>query len=259
MMANAKLHALKPNDRLWVIVPAAGIGSRMQADRPKQYLPLGQGCVADYTLSLLHQALPDSQILVPLHHQDQWWPTLDCATAHWLETLPGGQERAHSVRNALETLTGRAQDNDWVLVHDIARPCVSVDDIHHLIATLAQHPVGGLLAAPVADTMKRAQGDQQVTETVSRDGLWHALTPQMFRYGLLKQALNQAEASHQTITDEASAIEALGLIPRLVTGSRFNLKITHPEDLTLAEYILASRSQQALKEQQASAPSPIDS
>lgn len=259
MMADTKRGALKLNHRLWIIVPAAGIGSRMQANRPKQYLPLAHSCIADYTLNLLHQALPDSQVLVPLHPQDQWWPTLECAAANWLETLPGGQERADSVRHALAALTERAQDNDWVLVHDIARPCVSVDDIHHLITVLAEHPVGGLLAAPVADTMKRTQEGQHIAETVSRDGLWHALTPQMFRYGPLKQALNQAQARHQTITDEASAIEALGLSPRLVMGSRLNLKITHPEDLALAEHILASRSQQTLQALSPSVQAPIDS
>ena len=160
--------------------------------------------------------------------------------ASWRRS-PGGTERVDSVRQALTALAGEARDDDLVLVHDVARPCVTVADLQRLWAALREDSAGSLLATPAADTMKRDDGHGHVSQTESRSGLWHAQTPQGFRYGLLCRALNEAVATGLEVTDEASAVEALGLKPRLVPGRRDNIKITHPEDLALAEHILAAQ------------------
>jgi 2-C-methyl-D-erythritol 4-phosphate cytidylyltransferase len=145
----------------------------------------------------------------------------------------------------LHALRGRAQDNDWVLVHDAARPCLSTAEVDTLVTSLHADEVGGLLAAPVVDTLKRADGDGRSLETVNREGLWRALTPQMFRYGILLRALTQAAERGVAVTDEAQAVELLGLRPRLVPGNADNIKITLPEDIMRAERILRARGQTA--------------
>ena len=155
-----------------------------------------------------------------------------------LLTGVGGAERCHSVLNGLRLLTPRAHDDDWVLVHDAARPCVRVEDISLLIERLRDHPVGGLLGLPVADTMKRADAAGNVLETVPRDGLWRALTPQMFRLGLLRAALERALDNGLLVTDEAQAVEAAGQVPCMVEGHADNIKITRAQDLVLAQLYL---------------------
>src|SRR5690606_2268647 len=142
----------------------------------------------------------------------------------------------------LESLAGAARDEDWVLVHDAARPCLQAADLRALIDGVGRDPVGGLLAVPVGETLKRAGSSGRVERTVSRDGLWRAMTPQMFRYGLLKRALALCIDRERNVTDEAAAIEAMGLRPRLVRGRGDNIKITHPEDRGLAAAILAARA-----------------
>ncbi|MEQ6916133.1 2-C-methyl-D-erythritol 4-phosphate cytidylyltransferase [Halomonas aquatica] len=226
--------------RIWLVVPAAGQGRRMGADRPKQYLPLAGRPLLVRTLTRLHEALPGARLCLCLdpddHHFDPAWVPF----AHWRRT-PGGAERVDSVANALDGIAPDAADDDLVLVHDVARPCVTVGDLKRLVAAIADDPVGGLLATPVADTMKRDDGAGRVRATESRDGLWHALTPQGFRFGLLRRALNEALARGLRVTDEASAVEVVGLAPQLVAGRRDNLKITHPEDLALAELVLSAQ------------------
>jgi 2-C-methyl-D-erythritol 4-phosphate cytidylyltransferase len=155
----------------------------------------------------------------------------------------GGPTRACSVFNALVALRGRVQDCDWILVHDAARPCLSRAELDRLVHELAADEIGGLLALPIADTIKAADAAGRVASTQPRDGLWRALTPQMFRYALLIEALHQARSSSPT--DESAAIEALGLHPRLVRGAATNIKVTYPEDMTLAASILASRAEAA--------------
>lgn len=220
----------------WAVVPAAGVGKRMGADRPKQYLPLLGKTVLEQTLEKL-SALPLAGLVVVLGEEDDYWPELGWESR--VIRAPGGAERCHSVLNALDALSKRAAADDWILVHDAARPCVRVDDVRKLMAELAQHPVGGLLGLPVRDTMKRADAQGGVLETVSREGLWHALTPQLFRYASLRAGLQQALATGELVTDEAQAIERLGLRPRLVAGHADNIKITHPQDLVLAERFLS--------------------
>ncbi|MDZ7851069.1 MAG: 2-C-methyl-D-erythritol 4-phosphate cytidylyltransferase [Halomonas sp.] len=228
--------------RLWLVVPAAGQGRRMGADRPKQYLPLAGRPVLARTLARLHEAFPEARLCLCLdlddgHFDPAWVPFAD-----WRRS-PGGSERVDSVINALDAIAPDAADDDLVLVHDVARPCVTVDDLTRLLAAIVDDPVGGLLAAPVADTMKRDDGAGRVRSTESREGLWHAFTPQGFRLGLLRRALGEALSAGVAVTDEASAVEALGLSPRLVEGRRDNLKITHPEDLALAALILSAQQQ----------------
>lgn len=226
----------------WLIIPAAGIGSRMQADRPKQYLMLNGRPIIEHTLERLADALPEAQFVVCLNPEDPYWPEINKPEGIALLEVPGGKERADSVLNGLRAIADRASDEDWVLVHDVARPCVRARDITNLVDQLSRDEVGGILALPVADTMKRAAKDGSVSETVDRTALWHALTPQMFRFGMLYQALEQGLAAGATITDEASALEWAGFSPRLITGHRDNIKVTHPDDLAFAALFLQSQT-----------------
>lgn len=227
--------------RLWLIVPAAGRGARIGADRPKQYLELTGWPIMRHTLTRLHQALPGARLCLCLDDGDDAFEPGWVPFARW-RRIQGGVERMDSVFNALEAIRTEADKDDIVLVHDIARPCVLPADLERLLAVARREPAGALLAAPVADTMKRDNGASHVLRSEARDGLWHALTPQGFRYGLLHRALQQARSRGSQVTDEASAVEALGLSPRLVVGRRDNIKVTHPEDLALAAHILAAQT-----------------
>ena len=216
----------------WVVIPAAGVGSRMRADRPKQYLQLGRRTILEHTLGcfLGHPQLRG--LVVSLAVDDPWWPSLDCASDPRIHRAPGGAERADSVLAGLRRLDQLgAEANDWVLVHDAARPNLATEDLDKLLVELADDPVGGLLAVPVRDTLKRAGPDGRVRETVDRSVIWQAYTPQMFRVGALHDALAGALAEQVAITDEASALEWAGHSPRLIEGRADNLKVTRPEDL----------------------------
>ena len=228
--------------RHWAVIPAAGVGARMRADRPKQYLPLAGSTVIEQTLARFvgHPAI--AGVVVAVGSDDPYWPTVEGFSSPSLHTAPGGGDRACSVLNALERLAGWADPRDWVLVHDAARPCLRRDDLERLLERASGHPVGGLLAVPVRDTMKRSNADGEVVETVDREGLWHALTPQMFRLGALREAIAGALVAGHPVTDEASAMEWAGHRPLLVEGCADNLKITRPEDLALAEFYLRARS-----------------
>jgi len=214
----------------YVLIPAAGSGSRMGSELPKQYLPLLGKPLIHHTLSVFcaHPAI--DRVMVVVSPEDGLWQS----------DLPvdvlycGGGTRAASVLNGLMAMA--AEDDDWVLVHDAARPCITAALLDRLFHELRDDAVGGLLAVPVADTLKRADAGQRVVQTESRDGLWQAQTPQMFRYGLLKRAL-QALGTDKP-TDEAQAVEHLGFAPKLVLSDRNNLKVTFPEDLMMAERIL---------------------
>jgi 2-C-methyl-D-erythritol 4-phosphate cytidylyltransferase len=173
--------------------------------------------------------------VVALAQDDPYWAAIAPPT---VIVAPGGQERSDSVRNGLAALADRANRDDWVLVHDAARPCLSRQDLDRLLSELDGHPVGGLLATPAADTLKRADASRDVQQTVDRAGLWRALTPQMFRYGRLCEALDRAHATGRMPTDEAQAIEWLGDRPKLVEGAAANLKITSAADLAIAAALL---------------------
>jgi 2-C-methyl-D-erythritol 4-phosphate cytidylyltransferase len=222
----------------WAVIPAAGIGKRMQSQIPKQYLPLAGRTVIEHTVELFLQHPHISGVVVAISEADETWQELHFDTQKPLLTVSGGAERCHSVLNALDALSEQASDADWVLVHDAARPCLQRKDLDMLMTLLAVHPVGGLLGVPVRDTIKRADVSCEVEETVNRDGLWHALTPQMFHLGSLRNALRSAVENGQLVTDESSAIELSGQQPVMVEGSADNIKITRPEDLALAEFFL---------------------
>ena len=227
----------------WVVVPAAGVGKRIGGSVPKQYLELGGRAVIDHTIErlLLHPSVDG--LYLAISDEDSRWADSEFAGHPDLVTVPGGAERCHSVFNALQRLMQRASTNDWVLVHDAARPCVRRSDIDHLIAILRDHDTGGLLGMPVRDTMKRTDAADRVTETVERTHLWHAFTPQMFRLGILHEALRGALEAGFLVTDEASAIEWAGHRPIMIEGHADNLKITRPEDLPLAAYFLERQRQ----------------
>ena len=225
--------------RHYAIVPAAGSGSRFGAEKPKQYLDLLGRPLIFHTLKAL-TACPDiERVWVVLAPDDPWWPRYDWSElGAKLETVRcGGATRAESVTNGLQAAAMVAADDDWVLVHDAARPCISAAMLDALFADLAQDPVGGILAVPVADTLKRADTEQRVAATEPRDGLWQAQTPQMLRCGLVGDALQKC----RDVSDEAGAVEALGLKPKLVRGDATNLKVTYPADLALAAMILRAR------------------
>jgi 2-C-methyl-D-erythritol 4-phosphate cytidylyltransferase len=225
--------------RYFAIVPAAGSGSRFGAEKPKQYLSLLGRPMIFHTLAALIACPQIDRVWVVLSPDDDYWQQYDWSDlGSKLETVRcGGQTRAASVTNGLQAAAMMAADDDWVLVHDAARPCLSAEMLAALFSDLADDPVGGILAVPVADTLKRANAEQRVAATEPRDGLWQAQTPQMFRYARLLEALNHCAE----VTDEAGAIEALGLKPRLVRSDTTNLKVTYPADLALAAMILRGR------------------
>lgn len=226
---------------IWAIVPAAGIGARMMATTPKQYLQVNGKSVIAHTLSRLLSAEQIDGIVVALHPQDELWHSLGSLDNSRVTTCAGGADRCQSVLNALHALQGRAREADWVLVHDAVRPCVRTSDIEHLLRQIEHHSVGGLLAIPVSGTLKRASADGNVAATVDRNDMWQAATPQAFRYAALLSALSAAIADGSLVTDEASALELSGQAPMLVQCSADNIKITYPEDLTLAGLILQAQ------------------
>lgn len=225
--------------RYWTIVPAAGRGQRMGSDIPKQYLRLHDTPVLVHTLRRLAQLDQLVGMVVVIASDDAHWSALGKLELPVpLHTVTGGAERCHSVLNALNWLQTHAADSDWVLVHDAARPCVRVSDIQKLISAVQDTAAGGLLAFPVRDTMKRATADNRIAQTVDRSGLWHALTPQMFRLGTLRSALQAALQRGIQVTDEAMAIELTGVQPLLVEAGSDNIKITRRDDLELAAFYL---------------------
>ena len=216
----------------WALIPAAGIGSRMRADRPKQYLQLVDKTIIEHTLNCFLDHPQLRGIVVSLAEHDPYWYALPCAGDARIVRADGGAERADSVLNGLLKLTELgARDHDWVLVHDAARPNLSRADLDLLLSELADDPVGGLLAVPARDTLKRAGADGRVQSTVDRSTIWQAFTPQMFRVGELQRAMADALIAGVVVTDEASAIEWSGKSPRLVEGRSDNIKVTRPEDL----------------------------
>ena len=228
--------------RYYLVIPAAGSGRRFSSAQPKQYAPLGSSTVIEQALSTF-EADPDcAGIVVALAAGDGEWPAIAARRSRLIEVAEGGEQRAHSVRNALRALAARVRDDDWIMVHDAARPCFAASDLALLKRELAAHPVGGLLAIPLADTLKRAlEPKSQVTHvdaTLDRDGLWRAATPQVFRFGVLLRALEAALAAGRMPTDEAQAIEWTGQRPRLVAGRADNIKVTTADDLVLAGAIL---------------------
>lgn len=233
--------SLPPEARLFALVPAAGVGARMGAALPKQYLSLQGRTLAEHTMERLLALGRIERVLVAVAAHDPWWPELPPARHARVETLAGGASRAESVLRGLEQLATQADKEDWVLVHDMARPCVRLSDMDRLLAETG--PNGAILGLPATDTMKRAQGGE-IAATLDRETLWRALTPQLFPLGVLHEALASALAAGQTITDEASAMEWRGYRPRLVAGRADNIKVTLPDDLPLAAFLLGQQEEQ---------------
>jgi len=226
--------------KIFAIVPAAGQGTRIGDAVPKQYFPLAGKPMMFHSIETLAGVARIDAVLVVLSPLDRHWGAHDwSAFPDKIEAVfAGGAERSHSVVNAIAHLEGRAAKDDWILVHDAARPCLTASLVEQFLDEVGEDPIGGLLAMPLADTLKRAEETLRVASTVPRENLWRAQTPQMFRYDLLKRAL----ARRPDATDESQAVELLGHAPRLVQGESTNLKVTFAEDMPLAEWILASRA-----------------
>ncbi len=237
-----------PNYHIWAIVPAAGVGKRMQSNIPKQYLSLNERPVLEHTLNTLLDNKHIAGLVVALQTDDGYWPDIKIHSEKPVLRAEGGAERVDSVLSALNCLMENDlfnADIDWVMVHDAVRPCLQQHDINKLV-TAVDSDDGGLLALPVRDTMKRQVVNEigintRVDKTVDRENLWHALTPQYFPAGILKKALETALQNKQTVTDESSAMEMFGFSPRLVTGDETNIKITRPDDLKLAVLYLSAQ------------------
>jgi 2-C-methyl-D-erythritol 4-phosphate cytidylyltransferase len=229
----------------FAIIPAAGSGSRFGAPLPKQYLTINGLPIIRYAVDALLADPRIARVVIVLSPEDSDWQAA-CVPADQTDRVSvirlGGATRAESVMNGINWLSNEAHvgSKDWILVHDAARPCLTPAQIDALITSLSDDPVGGLLAIPVADTVKRSDAANRVEATVDRRPLWQAQTPQMFRLDLLKQALAAVDLA--VATDESSAVEALGYAPKLVAGSLTNLKVTYPADLSLATAIINSNT-----------------
>jgi 2-C-methyl-D-erythritol 4-phosphate cytidylyltransferase len=222
--------------RYFALIPAAGVGARMGAGSPKQYIRIGGKPMLRHTLDAFLSSDLIAHTFVVVSPDDPYIDSV--APNHGVTVLRcGGASRMESVRNGLAVLANTLAPTDWVLVHDAARPGLNAELIEKLILATGEHPVGGLLGLPVVDTVKRCI-DGEACGTIPRNGLWLAQTPQMFRYQLLREALTAA-TDPNTITDDASAVEALGLTPKLVEGHPRNLKVTLPDDIRIAELYLA--------------------
>lgn len=230
--------------KFWAVIPAAGTGVRMGSSIPKQYLSLAGRAVIEHVLDVFIAEPRIGGISVAVADSDPYWSRFAKSYSKPVLTVKGGEERAHSVRNALASLSSELQPEDWVLVHDAVRACLHGSDLRKLMSTLEQDPVGGILASPMVDTLKQVDELGYITGTPSRSGVWRALTPQMFRYGLLCSAMDSAIDSGDLPTDEASAVERVrpGEV-RAVEGRSDNMKITRPDDIAVAESILARRQE----------------
>ena len=230
---------------VWAIIPAAGTGQRMQSEIPKQYLSFQDKTVIEHCLDRLLAHPEIDGVVVVLRDDDQHWDAIAYAAEKPLFTTTGGRHRHDSVYSGLTTLQYRFGNDAIALVHDAVRPLVSHRDLSNVIEAARQHTAGAILATPVTDTLKRQGNDMEISATLSRDGLWRALTPQVFHLQPLLNALKQVIDKNLSITDDAEAVELMGHAPRLVAGEADNFKITSPGDLSLAEKIwLNQRDQQ---------------
>ena len=224
----------------WAIIPAAGIGQRMAASMPKQYLKLGDKTILEHAAHVLLNDARITHVVFALHETDSYFSHLTLDQPHKIRSVIGGETRAHSVLNAMRAIQEEVKADDFVLVHDAARPCLQKTDLNKLMDVCLNHAVGGILAAPVTDTIKHVQAND-IDSTVEREHLWRAFTPQMFKYKLLYDALTQALSDNVLITDEASAMEYMQHKPCVVEGSTHNIKVTSPDDLVMAEMYLTSK------------------
>jgi len=235
------LHPQISQTKLWAVIPAAGSGSRFSKTELKQYQYIQDRTVLEHTIQRIGQ-LPLNGYVLAIGTQDTFAQTLAFQNIDKAHFCTGGAERVHSVLNALNHLLNFADENDWVLVHDAARPCVTIDCLNALVAKAIESNDSAILAIPVRDTLKQVKTGDHIDKTVSRDALWQAQTPQITKIGKLKKAIEHALENNVTITDEASALEYMGETVRVVMGRSDNIKITYPDDLELARLILQSQS-----------------
>ena len=228
----------------WVVLMAAGAGRRMGAEFPKQYIEIAGRAVLEHSLSLFCERPRIRGVVVTLAAGDERWPSLELSGHPRVSVAVGGPERCRSALNGLERLATVARDDDWALVHDAARPCVTAADVERLIVSVEDHPVGGILAVPLRDTIKQVDADHVICGTPDRERLWRALTPQMFRLGSLRAALADAIGAGVRVTDEAQAMERQGHKPLVVEGDPGNVKVSVAADLALAEFYLSGRARQ---------------
>ena len=227
------------NNRLWVVIPAAGIGKRMGVDIPKQYITVCDKAIIEHTVEKFTSRNDLQGSLVALSNSDQHWSTLELSKNNKITTVTGGEERYKSVYNALCSLKNKADDDDWILVHDAVRPCITTSEIDQFIADLDHlNGIGGILALPCFETMKKANTNHEIEETIDRKFIWHAQTPQMFRYKKLFLAIEKIMNENIFITDEAMAMELAGYKPMLIQGTHSNIKITDQNDLKYLESFL---------------------
>ncbi len=229
---------MSSNARYWVIIPAAGVGKRMGVDKPKQYISVNDKTIIEHTINCFINREEIEGVVVAVSKTDKYWSSLSISKHEKVITVPGGDERYQSVFNGLHALHDKAEECDWVLVHDAARPCLNQSAIDRLMIDLRTHDIGGILALPCRDTMKRANESGEIVETVERESLWHAQTPQMFKYEKLYSAIEKILNENIAVTDEAMAMEMSGYKPMLVQGHQENIKITHKDDLQYLELYL---------------------
>ena len=235
------------SNKLWIIVPAAGIGSRMDSEEPKQYLKLFGKTILEHTLERLLGLKDLAGIVVCISNNDQYWSKLPHSKNEKIVSVHGGRERMNSVYNALTYLQREQNlEDQFVLVHDAARPCVLLKDIERLISTLAPDEVGGILATPSVDTLKRVDENGSIVETIDRKFCWRAQTPQMFRMSVLQKSIELLLEKNLSVSDESAAIESAGYQAKVVEGGQENIKLTVPSDLALIESILASQKDMEL-------------
>jgi len=234
---------------VWVIVPAAGLGQRMKSDIPKQYLKIHGKTILEHTLDCFSQHEQIAGIVVVLSDDDKYWQSSNIdAYEKPLFTVKGGINRSDSVMQGLKYLieTKNVAEDSWVMVHDAARPCLDKSDLDALLAIRDSSQVGGVLATPVRDTMKRAEISENVqtvvAHTETRENLWHALTPQMFRLGSLQDALIKCQKDDFEVTDDCSAMEYIGANPVIVESTKNNIKITNPSDISLITFLLDEKN-----------------
>ena len=239
---------MSDNQKVWVVIPAAGIGKRMQSAIPKQYLKINDKTILEHTLNCFSSHPDIAGIIVVLNSDDYYWKTIQSnllSKSKPIYTVEGGKERSDSVLQGIDYLlmVERIKGDSWVMIHDAARPCLLKEDIDTLLSIRNESSIGGILASPVRDTMKRASPNSNaISKTESRDNLWHALTPQLFRIEILKDALEHCLEKEIPVTDEASALEAVGKSVVLIEGSSNNIKVTQVADLNIATLLLSSPS-----------------
>ncbi|QCI22269.1 2-C-methyl-D-erythritol 4-phosphate cytidylyltransferase [Buchnera aphidicola] len=232
--------------KIIAIVPAAGIGNRMQSSLPKQYIKIKNRTILEYTLKtlLLHPNI--IRVIVSLNKKDNYFHKLPISSNIRITSVIGGKNRINSVLSGLKVKTSA----NWVIVHDAVRPCLSYEDLDKLISVIKINPIGAVLAKPVSDTIKYSdKTKQKFLYTISRKNLWHALTPQLFQINVLRYCLKKIIRDKINITDESSALEYYGHNPLLIIGNSRNIKITWPEDLLLAEFYLHNYSDYSIKKE----------